>query len=117
MEPTQELKDVLAFALSVHMAYDKAKADGKIDLTDLPLAVGPIMKLLPAIDGISKVPAELKDLTDEERDALMEWAKAEYDIADDALEALVEGGIALALHVAQYVGALLPDEAPTEPAA
>lgn len=118
MEGTKELKEVVAFGLSVHVAWTKAKADGKLDWKDLLHAVMPAKNLLAALQGVSKVPAELKDLTDAERSELMSWAQAEYDIPNDRTEELVEGALALALHAGQYVGAvvLAPPTETVEPA-
>ena len=95
----KELKELLALPLSLHMAYDKAKADGKLDLNDLGYAFEPAKNILPAIDGVKNIPAEFKGATEEEMQELKVWAKATYDIADDKLEAAIEQGISLALEI------------------
>jgi len=106
MKGIQEIKDVLAFGLSLQKAYSLAQADGKIGTADLGLLVDPMMKLMPAIENIKDVPAELKDLSDQERGELSSWVKASYDIADDELEKKIEGGIDLMLHLAAFLGVL-----------
>jgi len=103
---TDSLKLILAFAMSMHKSYEGAQADGKIAVDDLPHLMDPMMKLLPAIQAAKNVPAEIKDLSDQERSDLMVWAKAEYDIADDVLEAKVEAGLAMVLHLASFLGVI-----------
>ena len=62
--------------------------------------------------AVSKVPKSIKDLDDASKKDVLDWAKANYDIADDALEAKVEAALELALHSAQFVGKLLPADPP-----
>ncbi len=108
-EGVEKIKAVLAAAFSLHMTYDKAKADGKIDVADLGLIIDPVMKLPPAVQAVTDGSAlkELKDLTSEEREALHTWAKGAYDIADDKLEATIESALGLGLHLAQFLGKAL----------
>jgi len=117
MEGIQNLKDVLSLPMSLHMAVDKAGADGKYDANDLQYLIGPGMKVGAFISALGGALPELKDLSDEETQELYAWAKAEYDLADDAVEEKVESGLKLALHIAQFVGKLLPSEAPIIPVA
>lgn len=107
MAGTKELKELLALPLSIHMAYDLAMADGKLDLADLALLMGPAMKIGPALQGIDKVPGELKDMDDAEKKDVLDWAKTMYNISDDVLEKKVEDALGLALHIAQFVGKLV----------
>lgn len=102
----KETKEVLAFAMSLHMMYDQAKADGKIDMNDVGLIILPVTKLIPAIDNIKAVSEEIKDLDAAEKAELDAWIKQEYDIADDELEAKIEKGLSLVLSLAEFVGAL-----------
>lgn len=114
---TQALKDVLALPLSLHMAVDKAQADGKIDLQDVAFLLDPAMKVGAFIAGLSKVPGELADLSDAERADVHAWAKSTYDLADDKVEAMVESALGVALHLGQFLGKLLAPAAPEQPSA
>lgn len=100
------IKALLAFPLAVHMAYDKAKSDGTIDITDAAFLVDPLMKAIPAFQLVQQALDELKDLDETERGDVLAWAKAEYDIADDELELKVEKALGVALSIAEFVGAL-----------
>jgi len=100
------IKKVLAFPLSLHMAYDLAKADGKVDINDLGHLMKPGMTLAGAVPMAKQAYAELKDLDETERADIMQWAQAEYDIKDDVLEAKVEAGLKLAMDIALFIGAI-----------
>ena len=105
------IKDVLAFPLSIHMAYDRAKADGKVDAMDIGLLLEPITKLIPAIQNAKEALEELRDMDDSERAEMNSWAKSTYDIADDILEEKIEAGVDVLLSVAVLVGKLTKKEA------
>lgn len=102
----EELKKVLKLPMSLHMAFDMAKADGKIDFMDAGLLIGPAMALLPAIQAYPSAVAQWKGASEEQKKEVYDWAKAEYDIADDMVEAKVEAGVSLVLEVGRFVGAL-----------
>lgn len=108
---TQQIKDVLAFPLGLHMAYDKAQADGKLDVADIAFLVDPLVKLPAAVTGAGLALEQLKDLDESERKDVLDWAKASYDISDDVLEAKVESGLALVLELAKFLGALQVESA------
>ena len=111
----QELKEVLMFGLSLQKAYALAKADGKVDLADMGYLIDPISKLMPAVDNIVAVKDELKSMSAEDRASLMAEVAVEFDIADDVLEAKIEGGLDLVLHIAQYLGVVGAFVEPAEP--
>lgn len=101
----KETYELLSFLLSVEAAFESAKADdGKITVKDAPLLLGPGMKMIPALDGVSKALPEVKSMTDEARAELLQKLKAEYDIADDKLEMKVEAGIDWILATAKFLG-------------
>jgi len=111
----KELKDVLAGLFSLHMAYDRAAADGKVDLSDLGQLIDPISKLPAAIGGAKLALEQLKGLDDAEKKEVMDFVKASYDIADDVLEMKVEQGIDAALGLAKFIG-ILKEKPAAEPA-
>lgn len=102
----ENIKKVLAFAFALGEAVDAARADGQIDYKDLPLLLDPVLKLGAAVDAAKLAAEELKNLTAEERAELDAWAQAEFDISNDELEVKIEKGLALALHVAEFVAVL-----------
>lgn len=99
----EELKKVVDFAADTHMSVDKSLADGKIDVADAPLLMAPAMSLFAMIGVITKVPAAFAELDEEEKSALIEYAKVKYDIADDKVEKLVEKSFALAVAVGDLI--------------
>lgn len=101
-----KIKMLLAAPLSLHMAYELADADGKVDVKDLPFLMDPLMKLIPAIGAAKEAVEQLKTMDDESRMAVNKWAQETYDIADDVLEAKVEAGIDWMLSTARMLGVL-----------
>lgn len=110
----EKIKDVLAFPLALHVAYEKANADGNLGLTDLMHLVDPVRKLPRALSGAKGAVKEIEDLDSVERDILMQWVAKEYDIADDVLEKKVEAAFEIALSIAKFVGVLKEDEEPRD---
>ncbi len=103
----KDVYDILSAALSFHMAYDQAKADGKVDLKDLPLLFVPFMKLPEAIAGAGDALAQLKAASAQDRADMLAKLGAEYDIADDVLEAKVEAGVEWLVATGKFVGVLV----------
>lgn len=106
-----KIKAVLALPLSLHMAYEKAKADGKIDVADVALLMDPMMKLIPAISGAKEALEQIKALDEAERADVNAWVQQTYDIAEDELEFKIEAGIDVVLSIAKLVGLLTKEEA------
>lgn len=99
----QETKEVLAFALTFGSSLGKALKDGKINLADLPSFVLPLTKLPLALGGINEVPAEIKDLSEEEKKELLAYVADNFDIENANVEAAVVDGLALVLALHSYV--------------
>lgn len=102
-----ETYQILSAALSFHQAFDQAKVDGKINVQDLPLLLVPLMKLPDAISGAGNALAELKALDPQQRADLLSKLSAEYDLANDVLEAKIEAGIEWLLSTGKFVGILV----------
>ena len=110
----EKIKDVLAFPLSLHVAYEKANADGKLGLTDLMHLVDPLRKLPRALSGAKDAIEEVRDLDPVEMDLLNKWVAKEYEISDDVLEKKIEAAFDLALSIAKFVGVLKEKEVDSE---
>lgn len=103
----KNIQEILSALLSFHMAYDQALADdGKVDVKDLGYLVAPLTKLPAAISDAKVAIDEFANLDQEEKGKLMAALAAEYDIADDVLEAKVEEGVALLVQLGKFVGVL-----------
>jgi len=94
MAGTKELREVLDFALKTAETADKVLQDG-FQFTDLFAFISPLMKLPAALGNIDDVEKELENLDDEERAQLITWVRANYDIADDQAEEMVEHGVSV----------------------
>lgn len=102
MDKMKDLKEVLAVIFSLVESLESARMnDGKIDYKDIPLLLDPAMKLPAAADGIENVYSQWKSATEEERAELYAWAKSDFDIANDKLEAKIEAGLNVAINLGQ----------------
>lgn len=107
MEKYKNSYEILSTLLAFHMAYDQAKSDdGKIDVKDIGYLVAPLSKLPAAITDAKLAIEEFKSLDDVSKGELMAKLKAEYDIADDVLEAKVEAGMSALLELGKFLGTL-----------
>ncbi|MHC1736886.1 MAG: hypothetical protein AB9882_02610 [Ignavibacteriaceae bacterium] len=74
-EPTygiEETIDVVKFAVVFGNALVKTFEDGKVTIGDLPYYFNAALKLPAALSGLNNVPKEIKDLTDEEINSLVQ---------------------------------------------
>lgn len=99
-----QLKEVLTFGASFGNALGSAlQDDGRITLGEYVLFIGPLLKLAPAVEDIDVALAQLLDMDETEKQELLEFAKTEFDIADDDAEVFVEDTLRVALEVFSYV--------------
>lgn len=97
----KETKDVVRFGLSLGDALKRALEDGSINILDA-LKFLPVLKhLQEAIQGASKIPAELKDLDEAEKAELLAFFREEFDLSNDDLEAKIEAGLQVGLGLLQ----------------
>ena len=88
--PTKELKDVVAFVVSLANAVGKSYEDGKFDIGDIVEFITPLRRLYVAYEGIERIDDELKSLTEAEFAELVEYVKTEFDIPQETVEKVVE---------------------------
>lgn len=101
----KETYELLSFLLSLEAAFEQAKADdGKVTVKDAPLLLAPGMKLIPALDGVSKAVKEIESMADDARAELEAKLKSEFDIADDKLEMKIEAGVDWILSTGKFLG-------------
>jgi len=104
----ENVKELLAFGFSIGKAIIKAKEDGKVDTTDVIHLIAPIQAMIPAIDDIDELPAELSDLSEEEAEELLEHgSRLLGEVFDkEVLVMKIEAGIKFALAGLQLYTAL-----------
>jgi hypothetical protein len=88
-----ELKELLVFAISMGESLDMALSDGKLGIEDLGLLITPFTKAPDALDGLSDIADEIKDLDVAEMAQIKELINNELDLQDDNLEAKIEAGV------------------------
>lgn len=87
----QETKELLAFGFKLQKAITNSLEDGKINmLTDAPKYLSALLAAPKAFGGIGLVPKELADLTIEEKDEILAFAREEFELDNKQLEELIE---------------------------
>jgi hypothetical protein len=110
MANIKETKELVSFGLSAGVAIAKALEDGKFGVIDV-IKFLPVLKAAKeAFQGVDQIPAELLDLSDIEKDELVQMVKSDFDLPDDKVEAMIEAGFEVALSVLQIVTSLKKKE-------
>lgn len=87
----EETKDAIKAICGIGNAVSAALADdGKITFSDYPKFIGPIIKLPAAISGIAEVPKELSELTEQEKQELIDLVEGELEVGEKAEEVTVK---------------------------
>lgn len=103
----EETKDVILFGVSAANAVIASlKDDGKITVKDFPNLIAPMMKLPAALSGLNYVPAELADLTEVEKDELIQFVKANLEVDDAKAQAIIQKSIEAAYSIYNLVKAI-----------
>lgn len=99
----KETKELLKFVIGLGMALEKALADGAIGVGDLVSFWSPLMNINDALKDISLVPKELADLSEDEKAELLAYIEQEFDIGNDALEAVIEKALKAGLQAFELI--------------
>lgn len=100
MADIKHTKEVISLLASLVKAIDRANEDGTINALDLDELITVFPKVIPAIDGISEVPAEVKDIDVLELEEIADLvAELIGEVAGDKYEEVAEqlfiAGVAL----------------------
>ena len=103
---TKETKEALQLAFAIAKIVKEAKAnDGIFSANDLMLLTALFPSIGPAVDGLGKIPSELKDLDSEETKDLLKFTAAHLGgmFASEEMVAKVEAGLELALAINKMI--------------
>lgn len=103
LKETLEMVDGL---LSVIDLVKKAEADGKIDLMDLPLILGVVPAIQPALDGAKLIPAELSHLSMEDAQSLVAHVMAKLAINNAKAVLVINESLKTAVQIQSLVKAI-----------
>lgn len=104
-EGIKETKDVLNLGFAFANSFKLAMENGSIDALDIPHLVAIFPALTPALEGVGKVPAELKDLSEEEIGELLRHAAVKLGdhLEDPKLVRKVEKSLKVGLAILDLV--------------
>lgn len=100
MAKAKELKEILSFMCSLANAIGEASDDdGKISRSEA-LGMLPLLYDVPsAFGGMTEIPAEVADLSQEDIEELAQMIKDELELPQDKIESAIEDGIDLCLRL------------------
>jgi hypothetical protein len=101
-----ELKEMVGFAIAIANAAGKVMEDSKLSLADLRFALDPLKRIAPALDGMDQIPSEIKDLTADEKDELIQFVIDEFEIPQDGIESAIESGLQMVSKIYDILVAL-----------
>jgi hypothetical protein len=99
----ESVKTVVKFAVTLANSVDKALADNKVDLMDIPFLMAPLMQAGPAVSALHAAQDELKAATAEQKAEIIASVKADFDLKSERTEEIVEKSIDLAVAVTSLV--------------
>ena len=102
MYGVENLKKAVGFGLNLTEQIEKAGRDG-FTWTDFLGFIDEILQIPGIIANGDEIGRELKDLTEAEKEELISYAVAEFDIPNDKVEAIVEDALKLAFTVVAMV--------------
>jgi hypothetical protein len=102
MYGVENLKKAVGFGLNLTEQIEKAGRDG-LTWTDFLGFIDEIFQIPGIIANGDEIGRELKDLTEAEKEELISYAVAEFDIPNDKVEAIVEDALKLAFTVVAMV--------------
>lgn len=103
----KELLDLVMAGVAVGNSISKIAADGKVGLDDLPAAFAVVPKIIAAIEGIAKVPAEVLALSDASGAALVAAVAAELSVGDEKAKEIALASLSTLLAIRSLVMAIV----------
>jgi hypothetical protein len=101
-----ETLDMVDFATTFGNAVDSSLEDGKISILDITKFFTVFGKVGQAIDGATKIPSELNDLTSEESDLIKQRFQKSLQLHDHEIEEVVYSGFTFAIAGAEFLSKL-----------
>lgn len=97
----ENLKKAVKFAIDLGEQFAESAKDG-FTWKDSFSFIDELLQVPGLLSRSKDIVAELKDLSEVEKEELVAWAKDELDLEDDALEAKVEGALEFALQFLKF---------------
>jgi len=115
MEGIKETKELLKFVIELGEGLDKSLQDGELGFTDLSNLVSAMMASGDAFENANKIPAEIKDLDENEALELYTYVREDFNLINDKTEEIVERSLEIGLKIFQLVE-MIRAKPPTTPA-
>lgn len=103
----KELLEVVDCCVSMVNAGVMVAKDKKISFDDLTVLFMVVPKLVPAIEGVKEIPAEIKDMSTAEAAAVVAEVGAKLAIDNEKAKAVVENSLKTLLAVKDLIDACI----------
>lgn len=110
----KELKEMVDLVIGLANAGVKIGKDKKVDVTDLSHLLGLIPLIQPAFDGVTKLPAEVMDLSGAEGAELIAHVGASLSVDSERAKAIITASVKLAMDIKVLVDAIKIKDAPKD---
>lgn len=103
----ETIRDTLEAVIEFGQKVEEAAADGKVTWTEgISLAVGAIPDAYNIARDGRQLKAEYLDLTDVERDEIVEYIVNELDLDNEDVEVKIEKGFALLVAMDEFISVM-----------
>lgn len=99
----ENVKKLVKFSCDLTKQISEALADGKFVWSEAFGFVNEVMQIPGVVKSFPDIKNELSELTPEERQELNDYFAAEFDIANDKIEAFIEHALSLAISLVALV--------------
>lgn len=90
---TKELGEILKFICALANTLGEASKDDELSASDAAKLIPLMYKIPGAIEGISEIPSEVADISEDEIEKLVSMIKDELDLPQDKIEHAIEDSI------------------------
>lgn len=103
MSGINETKEMVAWLIEIITAILKSYSDKKLDITDLKNLVDIIPKGIVALDGATKIPAELSDLSKDELIEIYNYIKDNFKIDHKSIDNIIQVSLEILNEISNLV--------------
>jgi hypothetical protein len=103
---TASIETVTGFFCGIGVETESALADGRFNIpADLFRYVDDLLKLPGVVKALSKIPAEFEDLTEDERESIIEFIQEKLNLPQSDVKAVAVAAFKMVLSTSQVYAA------------
>lgn len=103
----KETRELIIFVFELLNGVGHSLDDGKIDVFDSGNFIAALGALPPALNDATLIPSELSDMSDAQKQELVDLAIERFDIPQDNVEMYIERALKIGIELASFVADLM----------